>query len=73
MANAKTKKCTFAWSVSYPVGVKPAYVKKIDQNKSSKERREEIYTGEYYRVVEAQSENKTEEKRLSTDLPTEFV
>jgi hypothetical protein len=32
-----------------------------------------VYTGEFYQVVEAQSENKTEEKRLRTDLLTEFV
>jgi hypothetical protein len=34
-------------------------------------RRDEIL--ESYRVVEAQSENKTEERRLGTDLLTEFV
>jgi hypothetical protein len=36
-------------------------------------RREEIYTGESYRVVEAQSENETEEKSEGTDLLNEFV
>jgi hypothetical protein len=30
-------------------------------------------TGESYQVVEAQSENKTEDRRLGTDLLTEFV
>jgi hypothetical protein len=30
-------------------------------------------TGESYRVVEAQSEKETEEKRFGTDLLTEFV
>jgi hypothetical protein len=30
-------------------------------------------TGESYYVVEAQSENKTEERRLCTELLTEFV
>jgi hypothetical protein len=40
---------------------------------SGKDRREEIYTGESYRVVVAQSENKREERKLGTDLLIEFV
>jgi hypothetical protein len=31
------------------------------------------YIGEYYRIVEAQSENKTEEKRLGTDQLTRSI
>jgi hypothetical protein len=34
---------------------------------------EEIDIRESYWVVEAQSKNKTEERKLGTDLPTEFV
>jgi hypothetical protein len=40
---------------------------------SGRDRLQDADTGESYRVVEAQSENKTEEKRLGTDLLTEFV
>jgi hypothetical protein len=36
-------------------------------------RRGDIYAGESYRVIEAQSENKAEQKRLGRDLLTEFV
>jgi hypothetical protein len=41
--------------------------------KNTEERR--LYTGESYRLVliEAHSKNKTEERRLGTDLLTEFV
>jgi hypothetical protein len=63
------KKCIVAQSVSYPVGLKSAKVEKTDQNTEQKR----LDTGESYRVAEAQSENKTEERRLGTDLLTEFV
>jgi hypothetical protein len=64
VSTAETKKCTFARSVAYPVGVKPAYVERTDQKENTEEK--ETYTGESYRVSEAQPENET-------DRLTEFV
>jgi hypothetical protein len=44
------------------------------ENRPEREyKRKDFDTGEFYQVVEAQYENKTEERRFGTDLLTEFV
>jgi hypothetical protein len=46
MSTAETKKRTVARSVSYPVGVKPAYVERTDQKENTEKKR--LDTGEPY-------------------------
>jgi hypothetical protein len=51
--------------------VKPAYVERTDQKENTEKKR--LDTGEPYWAVEAQSEKKTEERKLGTNQLTEFV
>jgi hypothetical protein len=72
MTNAKNEEVTSCTECCIP-GRREASLGRDNWPEYKKIEEKRLDTGESYRVSEAQSENKTEEKRLGTDLHTEFV